>query len=72
MSVQEYYHNGIMKDLLNRGLITPTVYRYMDYFIEVKALEMKGVKTSHAVEQVSDKCRVCEDTVWKAMRKMKG
>lgn len=72
MSVTDMYSNGIMKQLLDKGIITPTVYRSLEIVLEVQNLQLSGKKRSHAVEEVARKCRVCDDTVWKALRKIKA
>lgn len=72
MSVTDMYANGIMKQLLDKGIITPTVYRSLEIFMEVKNLELSGKKRTHAVEEIAQKCRVCEDTVWRAIKKIEA
>ena len=72
MSVTELYESGVMKELLNRGLITPTTFRSLEIFIEVKNLEMSGDKRTHAVEKTSIKCRLSENSVWRAIRKIES
>lgn len=67
MSIQELHENGTMNFLVKKGFITPSAYRKIEIFVEVKALEFKGIIRSHAVEQVAKKCRVCESTVWKSL-----
>lgn len=70
MSTEDYYKNGIMKDLLHRRLITPTVYRYGEIYANVQHLRSNGHNKTQAVKLTSDTCRVCEDTVWKAIKTM--
>lgn len=72
MSVTELYESGVMKELLNRGLITPTTFRSLEIFIEVKNLEMSGDKRTHAVEKTAIKCRLSENSVWRAIRKIES
>ncbi len=72
MSVQDLYANGVMKQLLDKGIITPSTYRSLEIFIEVKNLELGGMKISHAVEEVSKKCRMSERWVGAAMRKIEA
>jgi len=67
MSVKELHDNGTMNFLLQHGLITPSNFRKMEIFIEVKNQEMQGKKHSHAVEDAAKICRVCERTVWRAV-----
>lgn len=72
MSVTELYQSGVMKELLNRGLITPTTFRSLELFIEVKNFELSGEKRTHAVEKVSQKCKVSEISIWRAIRKIES
>ncbi len=72
MSIRELHENGSVALLVKAGIITPSAMRKLEYFVEVKNLEHQGVMKSHAVEQVAEKCRVCEDTVWKAIRSLKS
>jgi len=68
MSIQELHNNGTMSFLVKKGLVTPSAYRKIEIFVEVKNLEHQGILRSHAVEQVAKKCKVCESTVWKSLQ----
>ncbi len=68
MSVLELHENGTMNFLVKQGLITPSAFRRLEIFVEVKNLEHQGVKHSHAIEKVAQKCNVCERTVWRSVR----
>jgi len=68
MSIQELHENGTMNFLVKKGLITPSAFRRLEIFVEVKSLEHQGVMRSHAVEQTAKKCKVCDRVVWKSMR----
>lgn len=72
MSVTELYQSGIMRELLQRGLITPTTFRSLEIFIEVKNLELSGNKRTHAVEKIAHKCKISEISVWRAIRKIES
>lgn len=72
MSLQELHKNGTMTFLLKAGMITPSAMRKLEYFVEVKNLEHQGVKKSHAVEQVAEKCKVCTTTIWRAIRSLQS
>lgn len=68
MSVKGLFDDGTMKYLLDRGLVTPTVFNYLDIFIEVKTLQQQGMKKSEAIQEASIRCKVCERTVWTAVK----
>lgn len=72
MSVTELYQSGIMRELLNRGLITPSTFRALEIFIEVKNLELSGDKRTHAVEKIAQKDRISESSIWRAIRKIES
>lgn len=61
-----------MKDLLKKGMITPTVFRSLEIFMDVKELELSGVKRSHAVENIALKYRLCESSVWRAISRIEA
>jgi len=66
--IQRLHKNGTMAFLVKKGLITPTAYRRLEIFVEVKNLEHQGVKRSHAVEVVAEKCRYSPRGVWRSLR----
>lgn len=66
--LEKLHKNGTMAFLVKRGLITPSAYRRLEIFVEVKALENQGLKKTQAIQQASLNCKVCERVVWKAMR----
>ena len=68
MTLKTLHEDGTMAFLVQRGLITPSAFRRLEIFVEVKALEHQGLKRSHAVEQAAEKCKVCERVVWKSLR----
>lgn len=68
MTIKALHENGTMAFLVKRGLITPTAYRRLEIFVEVKALESQGMKRSHAVEEVCRTCHYSERGVWRALR----
>lgn len=72
MSVTELYQSGIMRELLDRGLITPSAFRSLEIFIEVKNFELSGDKRTHAVEKTAEKCKISEISVWRAIRKIES
>ncbi len=72
MSVKELYESGVMRDLLYKGFISPSTYRSWDIFMEVRNLELSGMKRSHAVEEVHRKCRISERQVWNMIKKIES
>ena len=68
MSIIELHDNGTMNFLVKCGMISPSAFRKIEIFVEVKALENQGICRSHAVEEVAKKCKVCESTVWKSLQ----
>lgn len=68
MTIKKLHEDGTMAFLVKRGLITPSAYRRLEIFVEVKSLELQGVKRSHAVEQVCQKCHYSERGVWRAIK----
>lgn len=78
MSAEELYKNGGLKDLLKRGWITPTTYRSVEIFLEVKNQEMAGMKRTRAVKIVASSLggrakpasKLC--TVWRAIKCVEG
>ena len=78
MSVPELYQNGVLKELLQKGIITPTVYRSIEIFMEVKSLELSGMIKSHAVVEVAMKIKgksqqdSKEKAVWRALKLIEG
>ena len=67
MSVQEL-HNETVNFLVQNGLLTPSAFRKIEVFVEVKNLQHQGIKKTHAVEIVSEKCKMCVSDVWEAMK----
>lgn len=67
MSVPEL-HNETVCFLVQNGLMTPSALRKIEVFVEVKTLQHQGIKKTHAVEIVAEKCRMCVSDVWEAMR----
>ncbi len=72
MSVTELYQSGIMREMLDRGLITPSTFRSLELFMEVKDLELLGYKRTHAVEEAATKCKASERSIWRAIRKIEA
>jgi len=66
--IQQLHEDGTMAFLVKAGLITPSAYRRLEFFVEVKALENQGVNVTRAVQEVSEKCKVCEMTVWRSLK----
>ncbi len=78
MSAEELYQNGGLKDLLKKGWITPTTYRSVEIFLEVKNQELAGKKRTHAVKIVASSLRGKQKpqskllTVWRAIKCVEG
>ncbi len=78
MSVEDNYKNGTLKDMLNRGMITPTTFRSVEIFLEVKNKELTGIKRTHAVKIVASslggkaKPQSKIITVWRAIKSIEG
>jgi hypothetical protein len=71
MSVQEL-HKETVNFLLTNGLLTPSAHRKIEIFVEVKNLQHQGIKKTHAVQIISDKCKMCVSDVWEAMKMEKS
>lgn len=70
--IQKLHKNGTMAFLVKQGLITPSAYRRLEIFVEVKALEREGMKKTQAVQQACLNCKVSEFTVWKSLREFEA
>ena len=71
MSVRDIFEDGTMRYMLEKKLITPTVFRYVEISATVSFYQTQGHNKTQSVKITSDNCRVCEDTVWKALRATK-
>lgn len=66
--LKEYFEDGTINDLVQKGFISPSKLSYPTYFESVKVFISKGMKKSDAVLETSIKCKVCESTVWKSIK----
>lgn len=71
LKIIAYYENGKKLDITNKGVVSNKVVVYPEYHSAVLELTKSGVSKRQAIEEVSEKCGVCTDTIWRAMRFMK-
>lgn len=66
--VRDYFEEGIMRDMLNRKLITPTTFRFAEVIATYQYILPTAKNKTQAVKITSESCRVCEMTVWRAIK----
>ncbi len=68
MTILEYFENGTMKELFNKGAISINIYTYHRYFLVYQAYKKKGMSNNKAYQFASDECGTSEITIRKAVR----
>lgn len=68
MSMDDLLNKKItIRDGINLGIISSRVLSDCDLFQRVEAMmEKENIPVTHAVERVSEMCKVCESTVWRS------
>lgn len=60
---------GLLTKLYQHGIINPTVKSHYEIYLQVDAqMKVNGGKKRQAVIHVSDKLRITEDAVYKALK----
>ncbi len=65
----EVYQMGLVKWLMDRGLVTIDRAIYFRY-IEVFRVHRKSNNKTESVKLTADECGVTEKTIWKALREI--
>lgn len=67
-SLKEDFEDGTIMRLVKGGLIRPSVLNYPVYVNCVDEYMKRGMKKTEAVVETSLKCKVCELTIWRAIK----
>ncbi len=68
MTLIEYYNNGIIKDLFNKGFISVNQITYFRYNLVFEAYLKKGMSRNQAYEYASDECGCSKRTIITAVQ----
>ena len=68
MSMDELLDKQItIRDGINMGIISSRVLSDCDLFQRIEqVMKADNIPVTHAIERVSEMCKVCESTVWRS------
>ncbi len=72
MSVVELYENGVIGYLFQKGLVSPSVPIYIEYFIKFSMYRKSGKTYRDSVDLLSKEYHVSGTTVKKGIRTIKN
>ncbi|HCW06619.1 MAG TPA: hypothetical protein DGG95_04545 [Cytophagales bacterium] len=72
MSVVELYHNGVIGYLFKKGLVSPSIPIYIEYFLKFSSYRSNGRTYREAVDLLSREYHVSGTTIKKGIRTIKN
>ena len=72
MSVVELYENGVIGYLFQKGLVSPSVPAYIEYFLKFSTYRKSGKTYRDAIDLLSKEYHVSSTTIKKAIRTIKN
>ena len=72
MSVVELYENGVIGYLFQKGLVSPSVPIYIEYFLKFSTYRKSGKTYRDSIDLLSKEYHVSNTTVKKAIRTIKN
>jgi hypothetical protein len=72
MSVVELYENGVISYLFQKGLVSPSVPTYIEYFIKFSTHRNSGRTYRETIDILSKEYHVSGTTIKKGIRTIKN
>jgi len=66
--LQTLKDSGVLDYLYQKGFLAPKAFAYLDYFNSYRSYIKQGFEHKDAISLVSERCRVSEITVWRAIK----
>jgi len=71
MTILDYFENGTMRDLFNKGAISINIFTYHRYYQVYQAYKEKGFSNNKSYTYASYECGCSEITIRKAVKFIK-